>query len=54
MVDENGLTRTDTRRNHARNTDEKADENEDVDAVHTGSSDTEQPQQEFPEGGYGW
>ncbi|ROV91830.1 hypothetical protein VSDG_06500 [Cytospora chrysosperma] len=44
MVNEDGIMReTGTRQDHT-----------DEDVVHSGSSDDEQPQKEFQEGGYGW
>lgn len=52
MVNEDGITSTDTRQNHAVDTDETNVKDEDVD--HPGSSDNEQPKKEFKEGGYGW
>lgn len=52
IVDENGITRTDTRQGQALSMDEKR--NRDDSAVDSESSDHEQPQKEFKEGGYGW
>jgi hypothetical protein len=44
MVNEDGILReTGTHQDHT-----------DEDVVHSGSSDEEQPQKEFQEGGYGW
>ncbi|KAK2611306.1 hypothetical protein N8I77_004659 [Diaporthe amygdali] len=52
MVDENGILRTDTRHDRAVDIDEKS--KKDDSAVDSESSDHEQPQKEFKEGGYGW
>lgn len=52
IVDENGITRKDTRQGQAVSMDEKR--NRDNSAVDSESSDHEQPQKEFKEGGYGW
>lgn len=52
IVNENGIMRTDTRQGQAVSMDEKR--NEDNSAVDSESSDHEQPQKEFKEGGYGW
>ncbi|KAK7719590.1 hypothetical protein SLS64_001767 [Diaporthe eres] len=52
IVDENGIMRTDARHDQAVDMDEK--HNKDNGAVDSESSDHEQPQKEFKEGGYGW
>ena len=52
VVDEDGILRTDTRHDQAVDMNEKR--NEDNSAVDSESSDREQPQKEFKEGGYGW
>lgn len=52
FVDENGIMRTDTRHDQAVDMEEK--HNKDNGAVDSESSDHEQPQKEFKEGGYGW
>lgn len=52
IVDENGIMRTDTRHDQAVDMDEKGAM--DNGAVDSESSDHEQPQKEFKEGGYGW
>lgn len=51
-VEKDGLTRADTGHDDAVHTDGKSKKNED--ALHLGSSDSEQLQKEFQEGGYGW
>lgn len=55
MVDEKdgGIMRTDNRHNHAVDTDEITDK-EQQDVIHSGSSDNEKPTKVFQEGGYGW
>jgi hypothetical protein len=52
IVDDSGILRTDARHDQAVDMDEKC--NEDDGAVESESSDHEQPQKEFKEGGYGW
>jgi hypothetical protein len=52
IVDEDGILRTDTRHDQAVDMDEK--HNKGNSAVDSESSDHEQAQKEFKEGGYGW
>lgn len=52
IVAEDGILRTNTRHDQAADMDEKRDR--DDSAVDSVSSDHEQAQKEFKEGGYGW